>query len=202
MSIDKRASADHPIHDLVARRWSPCAFGEKAVPDDDLRSIFEAARWAASSRNEQPWRYIVARKSDPEKFERLLSCLVEANREWAKHAPVLALGVAGLSFSRDGSPNPTALHDLGLASATLTIEATGRGLFVHQMGGILPERAVEIYRIPAGWQVVTALAIGYLGDPNELPEKLRARDLAARKRRPARETVFEKEWGKPSRLFA
>ncbi|MFH1679924.1 MAG: nitroreductase family protein [Candidatus Eisenbacteria bacterium] len=201
MSIDKRASADHPIHDLVAQRWSPYAFDPRPVAGGELRSIFEAARWAASSMNEQPWRYIVARRETSEEHERLLSCLVPANREWAKNAPVLALGVAGLVFARNRAPNATALHDLGLASATLTIEATARGLHVHQMGGILPERAAEIYRIPSEWRVVTALAIGYLGSPDGLPEKLRGRDLAARGRRPSRETVFEGEWGKPSPLF-
>src|SRR6476619_2366382 len=95
----KRATPDRPIQDLLARRWSPYAFADRAVSDDDLRSLFEAARWAASSYNEQPWRYIVATRADVEGFGRLLSCLVDANQAWAKAAPVLALGCTSLNFA-------------------------------------------------------------------------------------------------------
>src|SRR5271165_4025856 len=124
----KRAKPDHPIHELIASRWSPYGFDERAVSDDDLRSLFEAARWAPSSYNEQPWSYIVATKANPAEFERLLSCLVEGNQPWAKVAPVLALGCTRLLFSQNNKPNAAAIHDLGLASATLTMEATARGL--------------------------------------------------------------------------
>ena len=148
MSLPKEASPDHPIHELLAKRWSPYAFADRPVSDDDLRSLFEAARWAASSYNEQPWRYIVATKADPEEFERLLSCLVEGNQAWAKAAPVLALGCTSLNFALNGKPNAAAQHDLGLASASLTLEATARGLFVHQMIGILPDRVRELYASP------------------------------------------------------
>src|SRR5438874_10538077 len=159
MSTHKQATADHPIHELIARRWSPYAFSDRPVSDDDLRSLFEAARWAASSYNEQPWRYIVGTKGDPEGFERLLSCLVEGNQGWAKAAPVLALGCTSLYFALNGKPNAAAVHDLGIASATLTLGATARGLFVHQMIGMLPDKARELYRIPEGVQPMTGLAI-------------------------------------------
>ena len=125
------------------------------VSDDDLRSLFEAVRWAPSSYNEQPWSYIVATKAMPGEFERLLSCLVEGNQPWAKAAPVLALGCTSLNFVRNGKPNAAAVHDLGLGSASLVLEATARGLSVHQMIGILPERAREQYRIPDGVQPLT-----------------------------------------------
>ena len=98
-----------------------------------------AARWAASSYNEQPWRYIVATKAEPAEFARLLSCLVEGNQPWAQAAPVLAIGCTSLNFAKNGQPNAAAHHDLGLASASLTLEATARGLSVHQMIGIVPE---------------------------------------------------------------
>src|SRR5215213_2324664 len=111
----KQATPDVPIHELLATRWSPYAFSERPVAEDDLRCLFEAARWAASSYNEQPWRYIVATAADREEFERLLSCLVEGNQAWARTAPVLALGCASLNFARNGKPNAAALHDLGLA---------------------------------------------------------------------------------------
>jgi len=197
MTVHKQATPDHPIHELIARRWSPYAFADRPVSDDDLRSLFEAARWAASSYNEQPWSYIVATKANPVEFERLLSCLVEGNQPWAKAAPVLALGCASLQFARNHKPNAAAVHDLGLASATLTVEATARGLSVHQMIGILPDRARDLYRIPEGVQALTGLAIGYLADPSTLPEMYRQRDLAPRQRKPLAEFVFGGLWGTP-----
>src|SRR4051794_26763770 len=102
MNMQKQASPDHSIHELITRRWSPYAFADRPVSDDDLRSLFEAARWAASSYNEQPWSYVLAAKADQDAFERLLSCLVEGNQAWAMAAPVLALGCTSLRFSRNG----------------------------------------------------------------------------------------------------
>lgn len=198
MNDAKQATPDHPIHELIARRWSPYAFAARAVSDADLRSVFEAARWAASSYNEQPWSYLVATREDPEAFARLLSCLVEGNQAWAQAAPVLALGCTSLNFTRNGRPNDAAVHDLGLASATLTLEATARGLCVHQMIGILPEKARELYRIPADVQPLTALAIGYAADPETVAEPFRTRDLASRARKPLGDFVFGAEWGESS----
>jgi nitroreductase len=196
----KIAQTQHPVHALIAGRWSPYAFSERPVASDDLRALFEAARWAPSSYNEQPWRYIVASREQGERFEMLLSCLVEANRIWASKAPVLALGVVVQAFERNGKPNKAAVHDLGLASAHLTFEATARGLAVHQMIGIEPDRARELYRIPAGAEALTALAIGYAGDPDQLPENLRPRDLSPRVRKPLHDFVFGARWGEASPL--
>lgn len=196
LMIDRTAVTDHPIHEFLARRWSPYAFAERPVAKADLQSLFEAARWAASSYNEQPWRYIVATKDSPEEFQRLLACLVEGNQAWAKSVPVLALGVVNLKFALNGEDNRAAVHDLGLASGNLVMEATARGLAVHQMIGILPEKARETYGIPEGCEAWTALAIGYQGDPASLPERLRDRDLAPRTRKPLREIVFSGKWGK------
>lgn len=201
MSDRKEAAPDHPIHELLASRWSPYAFADRPVSVDNLRSVFEAARWAASSYNEQPWSYIVATKEDPAEFERLLSCLVEGNQAWAEAAPVLALGCTSLHFTRNGKLNAAAVHDLGLASASLTFEATARGLSVHQMIGIVPERARELYRIPEGVQPFTGLAIGYPADPDSLPEKYRERDLAPRSRKPLNQFVFGNEWGTAAKLL-
>jgi nitroreductase len=198
MNVPKQARPDHPIHELLARRWSPYGFADRPVSEDDLRSLFEAARWAASSYNEQPWGYVVATRANPAEFERLLSCLVEGNQVWAGAAPVLALGCTSLSFARNGRPNAAAVHDLGLASASLTLEATARGLSVHQMIGILPDKAREVYRIPDGVQPLTGLAIGYAADPDTLPERYRARDLAPRSRKRLAEFVFGGAWGAAS----
>jgi nitroreductase len=200
MNSHKRATPDHPIQEWIAARWSPYAFADRPVSDADLRSVFEAARWAASSYNEQPWRYIVATKAQPAEFARLLSCLVEPNQAWAKNAPVLALGCTSLNFVHHGKPNAAAEHDLGLASATLTAEATARGLVVHQMIGILPDKAREVYRIPDGIKPLTGLAIGYDAAPETLPENIRGRDLAVRTRRPLAEFVFGGEWGSAANL--
>src|SRR5262245_21129204 len=120
MSSHKYATPEHPIHELIAKRWSPYVFSDRDVSVVDLRSLFEAARWAASSYNEQPWSYIVATKASPADFERVLSCLVEPNQAWAKAAPVLALGCTSLNFKLNNKPNAAAVHDLGLASASLT----------------------------------------------------------------------------------
>src|ERR1700682_1270889 len=138
--MTKRAATDYPVQDLIATRWSPYAFADRPVSKDDLHSLFEAARWAPSSYNEKPWSSLAAGRDQPEEFERLLSCLVEANQAWAKLAPVLALGCTSLNFTRNCQPNAAAVHDLGLASANLVLEATARGLAVHQMIGILPDR--------------------------------------------------------------
>ncbi len=162
---DKKASTDYPIHELLAKRWSPYGFEERSVAQSDLRSLFEAARWAASSYNEQPWSFLVATRENPEEFARLLSCLVEGNQGWAQAAPVLALGVVSLRFLRNNKENRAAVHDLGLAAGNLVVEATARGLCVHQMIGILPDKARGVYEIPEHSEAWTAMAIGYKADP-------------------------------------
>lgn len=196
----KTATTDYPIHELLAQRWSPYGFDDRPVAPADLRSLFEAARWAPSSYNEQPWSFVVAAKEDPEEFARLLSCLVEANQAWAKAAPVLALGVVSLKFSRNNKDNRAAVHDLGLAAGNLVLEATARGLSVHQMIGILPDQAREIYHIPDHCEAWTALAIGYPADPAKLPDALKERDQTPRQRKPLSQFVFSGKWGMPATL--
>ncbi len=197
---EKKASTDYPIHELLAERWSPYGFEDRPVAQADLRSLFEAARWAASSYNEQPWSYLVATRENPVEFARLLSGLVEGNQAWAKAAPVLALGVVSLRFSRNNKENRAAVHDLGLAAGNLLVEATARGLCVHQMIGILPDKAREVYQIPEHSEAWTAIAIGYKGDPATLPDALKERDLAPRQRKPLSQFVFSGKWGHPSPL--
>ena len=191
---ETKASTDFPIHNLLAERWSPDQFQDRSVPAEDLRSLFEAARWAPSSYNEQPWSYIVATKDSPEEFAALLSCLDAGNQEWAKSAPVLALGVVSLKLTRDGKLNRAAVHDLGLASSNLTVEATSRGLVVHQMIGIFPEKAKQIFEIPDNWEAWTALAIGYAGEQ----EPIQAGAVKKRKRKVLNEFVFSGKWRNPS----
>lgn len=197
-STAKAAVTETPIHELLSSRWSPYGFTDRPVPSGDLDALFEAARWAASSYNEQPWTYFVATKADAVEFERLLSCLLPANQAWAKAAPVLVLGVVSLRFSQNGQANRAAVHDLGLASANLVVEATSRGLSVHQMIGIIPERARELYLIPEGAEAWTAMAIGYKLDFGEVASALRERDLAPRTRKPRNQFVFAGSWGRPA----
>jgi nitroreductase len=200
--MHKPAATDVTLHELIRNRWSPRAFAEKLVPPEVLRSLFEAARWAPSSNNEQPWAYLVATKDNPENFAKMLGVLVEFNANWAKHAPVLALSVAHLKTQRDGKPNRVALHDVGSASAQLTFEANARGLQVHQMAGFDAEKARETFAIPPDWEPVAAMAVGYPGDPESLPEKLRDRELAPRTRKPAGEFVMSGSWGHTASFVA
>jgi nitroreductase len=193
--MHKSAPTDVPIHQLLRNRWSPRAFADKSVPPDVLRSLFEAARWAPSSNNEQPWAYLVATKDDPENFAKMLGTLVEFNQSWAKHAPVLALSVAHLNNARDRKPNRVALHDVGSATAQLTFEANARGLFVHQMAGFDGNKARAVFHIPEDWQPVAAMAIGYAGDPESLPQPLRDRELAPRTRKPLSQVAMTGDWG-------
>ncbi|MHC4891161.1 MAG: nitroreductase family protein [Planctomycetota bacterium] len=195
-----RIETDHPVLEIIVSRWSPYAFDDRPVSDEDLLSLFEAARWAPSSYNEQPWHYIVAKKEDSEEIEAMLSCLVEGNRIWAKNAPVLALGITRLNFVRNNKPNRAAIHVLGLASMNLVLEATARNISVHQMIGIEPERIRTVYHVPEGFEPMTGLAIGYAAESDILPEELRARDRERRPRKPLNDFVFSGRWGKVSEL--
>src|SRR5580692_4448218 len=141
--LKKTATTSAPIHGLIGERWSPRAFADRSVEPEKLRSLFEAARWAASSYNGQPWIFIVGTKDHPEDYKRVLDCFVEFNQSWAKSAPVVALSVAKLKFEHNGEMNRHAFHDVGAAAATLTIQAEALGLAVHQMGGILPDHLKE-----------------------------------------------------------
>ena len=196
--MSKIAVTEHPIAKVLSDRWSPYAFDERPVADEDPRCLFEAARLAASAFNEQPWLYLVARRSDGEAYDGILSCLVEANQAWARAAPVLVLTIVAENYARNGKPNGSAPHDVGLAAGNLSAEATARGLHLHQMAGIEPERAREIFAIPAGFRALTATAIGYAADPASLPDEMRGRETAPRTRRPLAETVFTGRWERPA----
>ncbi len=197
--MEKPADARHPIHDLLARRWSPRAFADRLVASDVLRSLWEAARWAPSSANQQPWSFLVATRDDPQEFNRMLECLVEGNQIWARQAPVLMISVAA-RLDRDNDPNAHAWHDVGQAVAGLSVQATALGLFVHQMAGILPDKIRELYQIPGTHEPVTGIALGYPGAPEQLPDKLRQRELAPRTRKPIGEFVFAGRWGQVSQI--
>lgn len=200
--IDKTADTQYPIEDVLQQRWSPLAFSEQLVEPEKLGSVLEAARWAASSYNEQPWSFIVATKENQAEFDRLLGCLAEGNQLWARHAPVLMISVAKLYFERNGVENRHAFHDVGAAAATLAIQATALGLFIHQMAGFDVEKARELFNIPEGYEPVAAIALGYRADPQTLPEKYRQRELTPRTRKTLEQFVFTGSWGQASPIVA
>ena len=196
------APTDFPIHELIANRWSPRAFSEKEIAPGDLRSLFEAARWAPSSNNEQPWAFLVATRNDPENFSNALQPLVEFNANWAKHAYVLGYAVSELHFAKNNSPNRNAQYDTGSAMAMLCTEATSRGLVVHQMAGFDPDTTREVFEIPSGWDAIAAFAIGYPGDTASLPEPYRSRETAPRVRKPIRDFVMSGKWGQTASFIS
>jgi nitroreductase len=200
--MQKPALVNFPVHDLIRDRWSPRAFAAKPIEPGVLASLFEAARWAPSSSNEQPWAYLVATKDDPENFAKTLSVLVEFNASWAKEAGALALAVSSLKFRANGTPNRNAFYDTGAASALLSVEATYRGLAVHQMAGFDPAKAKQVFGIPEDWEPIAAIAIGYPGDPGALSEKLRDREVAPRTRKPLSEFVMSGRWGHTSAIVS
>jgi nitroreductase len=199
--MQKPAPTDFPVHELIRDRWSPRAFADKPVEPAVLASLFEAARWAPSSNNEQPWAYLVATTDDRENFGKAVGVLVEFNAAWAKEAPVLVIAVARLNF-QNGKLNRNAFYDTGAASALLSVEATARGLAVHQMAGFDHAKAKQVFEIPEDCEPIAAIAIGYPGDPESLNQKLRDREVAPRTRKPLTEFVMSGRWGHTSPIVA
>jgi nitroreductase len=197
----KPAPTNFPVHDLIRDRWSPRAFSDKPVDREIFASLFEAARWAPSSNNEQPWAYFVATKDNAEDFAKMVSVLVEFNADWAKNAPVLLLAVSRLKF-QNGNPNRNAFYDTGAATMLLSVEATARGLAVHQMAGFDPAKAKQVFEIPEDCEPIAAIAIGFPGDPNSLSQKLQDRENAPRTRKPLTEFVMSGRWGHTSPIVS
>ena len=185
------------VHGLLERRYSPYAFSPRPVEPEKLRLLFEAARSAPSSYNEQPWRFVVARREDAEGFGRLLDTLVDQNRKWARNAPVLVLSVAKVDFTHSGQPNRHAWYDVGQAAAYLTLQATELGLHVHQMAGFDPVKARQLLNIPEGYEPAAMMAVGYPGESESLPEALQQYDSTRRPRKPLDTLLFEGTWANP-----
>ena len=196
--MEKPAPIDHPVHDLIQRRWSPVGFSPESLPAESVRSLLEAARWAPSAFNEQPWAFLVADRNDPVAHELMVSCLVPGNQTWAREAPVLMIALARTRLARNDKPNRHALYDVGQAVAVMTVQATAEGLFAHQMGGIDVERIREAYALPEDVEPVAGSALGRPGDLEALPVDLRRRDEGPRRRKPQAEWVFAGAWGEPA----
>jgi nitroreductase len=191
--VNKTAPANHPILPVIAERWSPLAYSSRPVEEEKLLRIFEAARWAPSSSNEQPWNFVVAR-AGTEAFDRMAACLEEGNA-WAKNAPVLALSVARMVFAKNGRPNRYGMYDTGQAVGNLLAQATAEGLEIHQMAGYDAEKARTSLSIPENHEPMAMMAIGYYGNHAALAEKWRAREESPRTRRSIAEFVFGGAWG-------
>lgn len=190
--LGKSADAHHPIHELISERWSPRAFAERPVEREKLQSLFEAARWAASAGNKQPWTFLFATQEDTEAHARLVEGLNESNQIWAQHAPVLVVTVAQL-YPYPGREH-VSFYDLGMAAGNLHTQAVALGLVSHPMGGFDAQKLRASLQIPEGHEILSVIAIGYPGSGEALPEALRERELLARTRKPQQEFVFEGVW--------
>ncbi len=192
---DKRAVTSAPLHPIIADRWSPRALDAAAVvTDQQLRSLLEAARWAASYGNTQPARYVVGRRGD-DTFGRIHDLLTPRNQSWAHAAAALVVGVAVTGNDKGDVPLPE--YGLGLATQNLVLQAVAEGLVAHQMGGFDAERARTEFDLPASARPIVVIAIGAAGDPELLDERTRSRELAPRSRLPLAEIAFAGTWGRP-----
>lgn len=182
------------IHELLERRRSPVIFTDKAVEEVKIMRLFEAARWAPSSRNEQPWRFIYAASDNESDFKPMFDCLIEGNKIWAKNVSLLILSLAKRDSSFNGRPNYYAMHDTGMAVAGLVVQATDMGLYVHQMGGFDKEMARTNLNIPDEYDPVAMIAVGYLGNISNFSEELQKRENAERTRMPLDKITFKGRW--------
>lgn len=196
LPMQKPAESPYPLHDLIRQRWSPVCFEPRSIPEETLLTLFEAARWAPSSYNEQPWSFVVATRDQPDEFAALLACLAEPNQVWAQNAGALLLSVAALNFQRNSRPNRHSFHDVGLATANLLLQAEALGLHGHPMAGFDVERSRTLFGIPAFHEPVAAIAIGFAAvDFENCAPDLKKRDSGARVRKPLNELVFTGRWG-------
>lgn len=179
----------------IQDRKSPLAFEPKSLSDEQLETLWNAARWSASSYNEQPWRFVYAKRENEEEFNRILNCLLPGNQEWAQNASVLMIACSSNHFNHNGKENRHAKYDLGQAVSSLSLQATNMGLVLRQMGGFSPQAAQEQLAIPENYEAVTAIALGYEGRIDDLPENLQARSKNERKRNEIKSFAFEGTWG-------
>jgi len=189
----KEAKNEYPISELIKRRWSPRAFDVQVIDNEQIMSLFEAARWAASAMNEQPWRFVLGKKDENEYYSSIFNCLAEGNKVWASACPVLILAVAKTEYTQNQKANRTAFFDVGLAVANLSLQATEMGLYVHPMGGFDVQEISKTLSIPSNYIPVVVIAVGKIASPDILPNDLKLRELAERPRKNSEEFVFESE---------
>lgn len=193
---EKKSAIKHPVLDIIEKRWSPRSFQDKAIPKEDLMSMFEAARWAPSSFNGQPWRFIIANREDKENYKRLYDCLIEFNQGWVEPAPILGISIGRKRFEQTDKANKHHLHDVGLAMSLLVLEGMQRGVYVHQMSGFDVDKTHELLEIPEGYEPCAMFVLGYPGSPDQLSDELKEKELATGERKPMEEMLFEGKFGK------
>lgn len=198
--LKKDATTSVPIHDLLARRWSPRAYDPKRpVSREHLKVLLEAGRWAPSCNGDEPWRYLIWDKGrDPQGWQKAFDCLNENNKKWVKNVPLLMLSCAGSIFGATGKPNRWTQHDTGAASVSMALQAVAQGLIVHQMGGWDVEKARAAFDIPADYTPMAMIAVGYQAEPDTIDDpEVKKKELTPRARKPLAERFFEGGWGKP-----
>lgn len=198
--MNKRASTKYPIHEILETRWSPRAFNGEKVEKEKIQRLFEAARWAPSASNEQPWFFMVGEQGD-ETYKKIFETLVEFNQLWVKTAPVVVLTIGRVNGLKSGQPSDWFKYDVGQAVAHLSIQATQEGLFVHQMAGFDREMTKELFEIPEGFEAITVIAVGFIGDPKQLHPNLEKMEWAERVRKSSDEFVFSNKFGQKSELL-
>ena len=197
--LEKKALTSVAIHDSLAQRWSPRAFNAtRPVTREQQLALLEAARWSPSCHNDEPWRYLIWDKTtDPEGWQKAYDCLSGANRKWVVNVPLLMLSCAGSTYAHNGKPNRFAQHDVGLASMSLCMQAHALGLAMHQMAGFDADQARAAFAIPPEYTPMAMIAIGYQADPGVLPDDVKVKELAPRKRKPLAESFYAGKWDQP-----
>ena len=189
--------------DLIQRRWSPRAFSGAPIDKDALVRVFEAARWASSRSNTQPWRFIVAAKGadgDTAEFDRMHECVMGGNQKWSKNASAYIAVLADLQTKGEEQPNHGYLYDVGLAVSQMVLEALANDLVVHQMAGIYKDKVSETYGVPESHAVVCILAVGGMGNKDDLEEPFYTREINPRDRKPLTDLVFGGAFGQAADL--
>lgn len=185
--MEKTAITKTPVNELIKKRWSPRSFAEQEISNDSMETILEAGTWAASSMNEQPWKYVYAFKGS-EGFDKLASCLVPGNQSWAQNGAVLLMSLAKKKFDYKDRPNRHAMHDVGAANSTLMLQAADLDIYGHMMGGFDKDKTIAEFNIDTDeWEVACFIVLGYLDEPEKLDEPLRTREKATRSRKAVHE---------------
>tara|TARA_R110002153_G_scaffold11659_2_gene44904 strand:- start:4536 stop:5153 length:618 start_codon:yes stop_codon:yes gene_type:complete len=194
IQLENIADSDYEIFALLKQRYSPRIFKDKKITEQHMHQLFEAVRWAPSSNNQQPWRFLYAEKGS-EAYKKIIDNLTDSNKIWAKNAPLLML-TAYKKETEKGKENFHALHDLGMGLGAMTVQAQYMGIAMHHMAGLDHKEAQQIFNIPEEFHIVTAIALGYYGgELDDLPEKLQKKEISERQRMPQNQFAFKNSWG-------
>jgi nitroreductase len=179
------------ILEIITKRWSPYSFSANPVEEFKLKAMLEAAGYAPSSNNEQPWMFVYSTQQNKEVFDDYLGFLVDSNKEWAQHAYALMISMARTKFSYSGKSNRYAFHDTGMAVTNMLLQALAMDVYVHQMGGFSVEKVKEYFKLNDDIEPVAMMAVGYIGDGVSLTPELLERDEKRRPRRSVNEFAFK-----------